>query len=65
MLNTNRGMSQWGDIFDDTVVAAALLDRLMHRAVMVAIDGESYRMRAHQQNIEQLRKGLGPTTDSD
>jgi DNA replication protein DnaC len=65
VLTTNRGISQWGEIFDDTVVAAAMLDRLMHRCVIVAIDGESYRMRAHQQQIEDLRKGLGPTTDSD
>jgi hypothetical protein len=34
-----------------------MLDRLLHRGV-VAIDGPSYRMRAHQQRTEQLRQAL-------
>ncbi len=62
VLTTNRGISQWGEIFDDPVVAAAMLDRLMHRSVIVAIDGDSYRMRAHQQHVENLRKGLNSHT---
>ena len=37
VLTTNRGISQWGQIFDDPVVAAAMLDRLMHRSVIVPI----------------------------
>jgi DNA replication protein DnaC len=40
------------------MLAASLLDRLLHRGVVVAIDGPSYRMRAHQQRTEQLRKAL-------
>src|SRR2546426_25578 len=44
ILTTNRGVSGWGDIFDDTTVAAAMLDRLLHRSVVVNIDGDSYRM---------------------
>jgi DNA replication protein DnaC len=48
ILTTNRGVSQWGDIFDDTTVAAAMLDRLLHRSVVVNIDGDSYRLREHQ-----------------
>jgi len=62
VLTTNRGISQWGEIFDDPVVAAAMLDRLMHRSVIVPIDGESYRLRAHQQHTEDLRKGLNDHT---
>lgn len=48
ILTTNRGVSQWGDIFDDTTVAAAMLDRLLHRSVVINIDGDSYRLREHQ-----------------
>jgi hypothetical protein len=33
----------------------------LHRGVVVAIDGPSYRMRAHQQRTEQLRKALTTT----
>jgi DNA replication protein DnaC len=41
VLTTTRGITQWGEIFDDTVVAAAMLDRLLHRSTLLAIDGDS------------------------
>ena len=57
-LTTNRGITEWGQIFDDTAVATAMLDRLLHHATVVAISGPSYRMRRHQQRLDQLRAGL-------
>lgn len=57
VLTSNRGLANWGDIFDDTTVAAAMLDRLLHRSVVINIDGESYRMRAHRARAEAHRKG--------
>jgi len=53
VLATNRGISQWGQIFDDPV-AAGMLDRLMHRS----IDGDSYRMRTHRNHTHNLRKAI-------
>ena len=47
ILTSNRGFKEWGDIFGDPVVAAALLDRLLHHAVVVTIEGSSYRLREH------------------
>ena len=41
----------------NTTVAAAVLDRLLHRAIMVHIDGESYRLRAHRETLKGLREG--------
>ncbi|WP_321945070.1 ATP-binding protein, partial [Burkholderia cenocepacia] len=38
---------EWGDVFGDSVVAAALLDRLLHHAIVVQIEGTSYRLREH------------------
>jgi DNA replication protein DnaC len=59
VLTTNRGVSQWGQLFnDDTTVAAAMLDRLLHHAAVIAIDGDSYRMRAHQDAIAKSRSLL-------
>jgi DNA replication protein DnaC len=55
ILTTNRGIASWGQIFDDPMVAAAMLDRLLHRSVVLQIDGESYRMRAHRARAERLR----------
>ena len=47
ILTSNRGFTEWGDIFGSPVVATALLDRLLHHAVVVQIEGSSYRMREH------------------
>jgi DNA replication protein DnaC len=47
ILTSNRGFAEWGEIFGDRVIAAALLDRLLHHAVVVQIDGNSYRLREH------------------
>jgi len=60
-LTTNRGIASWGQIFDDPMVAAAMLDRLLHRSAVLHIDGDSYRMRAHRARVEGLRKGVAPT----
>jgi DNA replication protein DnaC len=58
ILTTNRGIASWGEIFEDTTVAAAILDRLLHHATVLQIDGESYRMRGHRARLTQLRAGL-------
>src|SRR5579862_2927587 len=47
ILTSNRGFAEWGDIFGDSVVATALLDRLLHHAIVIQIEGSSYRMREH------------------
>jgi DNA replication protein DnaC len=47
ILTSNRSFREWGEIFGDSVVAAALLDRLLHHAVVIQIDGNSYRLREH------------------
>lgn len=47
ILTSNRGFAEWGDIFGDSVVATALLDRLLHHAIVFQIEGSSYRLREH------------------
>ena len=47
ILTSNRGFGEWGEVFGDTVVAAALLDRLLHHAIVIEIAGNSYRLREH------------------
>jgi DNA replication protein DnaC len=58
ILTSHSGVASWGDRLADPMLAAALLDRLLHRGIVVAIDGPSYRMRAHQQRSDQLRRAL-------
>jgi DNA replication protein DnaC len=50
------GIAGWADRLGDPMLAAALVDRLLHRGVIVAIDGPSYRMRSHQARAEALRQ---------
>jgi len=47
ILTSNRGFAEWGEVFGDPVVATALLDRLLHHAIVVQIEGASYRLREH------------------
>ena len=47
LVTTNRGLPEWGEVFGDPVVAGAILDRLMHRAVVFNIKGPSWRMKEH------------------
>jgi len=62
ILTTNRGIADWGTIFPDTVVATAILDRLLHHAAVITINGPSYRMRRHQARVDQLRDSLADPT---
>jgi DNA replication protein DnaC len=56
ILTSNRGFGEWGEIFGDQVVATALLDRLLHHAQVVQIEGSSYRLREHAALVpENLR----------
>ncbi len=48
IVTTNRGLPDWGQVFGDPVVAATILDRLMHNAVVFNIKGPSWRLREHQ-----------------
>ncbi|HTO45039.1 MAG TPA: IS21-like element helper ATPase IstB [Burkholderiales bacterium] len=56
ILTSNRGFGEWAEIFGDAVVASALLDRLLHHAIVIAIEGNSYRLREHAELVpEPLR----------
>ncbi|MEA3388824.1 MAG: IS21-like element helper ATPase IstB, partial [Pseudomonadota bacterium] len=58
ILTSNRGFAEWGEVFGDPVVATALLDRLLHHAVVIQIEGSSYRMREHAALVpENVRNG--------
>ena len=56
VLTTNRPITGWGDVLGDTTVAAALLDRLLHRSVVLDITGDSYRLRDHHARTDNLRR---------
>src|SRR5271168_352840 len=53
ILTSNRGFAEWGEVFGDPVVATALLDRLLHHAIVVQIEGSSYRLRQHAELVPE------------
>lgn len=55
ILTAHVGVTSWAERLGDPMLAAALLDRLLHKGIVVGIDGPSYRMRSHQARAEALR----------
>lgn len=56
LITTNKLVTQWGDVFGDEVLAAAILDRMLHHSQTILIQGESYRLK------EKRKSGLLGTT---
>ncbi len=54
------GIAGWAERLGDPMVAAALVDRLLHKGVILGIDGPSYRMRAHQARADAIRRAATP-----
>ena len=52
IVTSNKGFVDWGEVFNDQVLATAILDRLLHHATTVNIKGESYRLK------EKRRAGI-------
>ena len=45
IITTNKPLSNWNDIFNDSVIATAILDRLVHHSTVIKITGPSYRIK--------------------
>jgi DNA replication protein DnaC len=54
VLTSNKGFEEWGEILGDEVMAAALIDRILHHCHIVNIRGNSYRMRHHTELAKAL-----------
>ena len=66
VVTSNRGFEAWGEILGDAMVAAALIDRLVHHAHIITLKGKSYRLRDRSAGpraaAEIQPAGLRPTT---
>ena len=45
LVTTNQVVTQWGAVFGDEVLAAAILDRMLHHSHTLVVQGESYRLK--------------------
>jgi len=53
IITTNLSFERWNEIFGDTVLTAAMVDRLTHRALMVNMSGKSFRVKETKLMIEK------------
>ena len=51
IITTNKSFEEWGDIFADSILASAIIDRIVHHSIVIKINGRSYRTK----NIKKER----------
>jgi len=60
LITSNLEFSRWGEVFGDTALTTALLDRVTHRSHVLLFDGESYRFRESRKRLRDDRPGPTP-----
>ena len=56
VLTTNKPFAQWQDIFPNAACVVTLVDRLVHRAEIVQIQGDSYRLKEAKERAARKKK---------
>lgn len=71
IVTTNKPFAEWSEVFPNAACVVSLVDRLVHRAEVISIEGESYRRkearernkaRARQRKTRKLAAKKGPTS---
>src|SRR5712692_1543126 len=63
LVTTNRPFAEWREVFPNAACVVSLVDRLLHNAEILAIDGESYRLKEARERSDQRarqRRGAKP-----
>jgi len=61
LLTTNKAFGEWNQIFPNAACVVALIDRLLHRAEIVALEGMSYRLKEAKERTERKAKARSST----
>ena len=51
IITSNMGFSRWGEVFNDDIIAAAMIDRLVHHAEVLPLKGDSYRTKNRREYL--------------
>jgi len=54
MITSNRDFSEWIDVFENPLIGSAAMDRLVHKAIKVSIEGDSFRTHQFKNNQKQI-----------
>jgi DNA replication protein DnaC len=60
VVTTNRAFSDWGEVFPNAPCVVSLIDRLVHHAEIIALDGESYRLKEARERAARAAKKPAP-----
>jgi len=56
LITTNRPFAEWNEVFPNAACVVSLIDRLVHHAEIICIEGESYRLKEAKERSEQRTK---------
>lgn len=57
VVTTNKAFAEWGEIFPNAACVVTLVDRLLHTAEIIQIDGESYRLKEAKERAARKKNG--------
>lgn len=60
LLTTNKAFGEWNQVFPNATCVVTLVDRLLHRAEIVALEGKSYRLKEAQERAARKAKSRTP-----
>ena len=63
MMTSNRPLEEWGKLIGDVPASTAILDRFLHRAEIIQINGKSYRLENSQKTSKGTKAPTGSTAD--
>ena len=65
ILTSNKSFGEWGEVFQDNVIASAVLDRILHHCTALSIRGESYRLKNREKyGLPPRRRGRPRKSES-
>jgi len=59
-LTTNKAFGEWNQVFPNAACVVSLIDRLLHRAEIIALEGKSYRLKEAQERAARKAKSRTP-----
>jgi len=59
LITTNRPFAEWHEVFPNAACVVSLVDRLTHNAEVIALEGQSYRLKEAQERAEQRAQRRG------
>ncbi len=62
VITTNKPFAQWGEVFPNAACVVSLIDRLIHHAEIISIDGDSFRMKEAKERTDQRRQSRKTNT---